>query len=91
MTDPEIRFDEAAGRLELVVEGRPCELDFRLEDGAMVITHTGVPPALEGRGLAGRLMQAAVELARERGWQLIPVCSYAASWLRRHPQALAGP
>ena len=29
---------------------------------------------------------AAVADARQRGLQVVPTCSYAAAWLRRHPQ-----
>jgi uncharacterized protein len=51
-----------------------------------VITHTGVPHAWEGRGIAASLTQAAFEYARSRGLSVTPLCSYAAAYLRRHPE-----
>ena len=68
------------------MEGALCVLDYRLADGLMTITHTGVPPQVEGRGIASALTQAAMETARAEGWKVVPACSYAAAWLRRHPE-----
>ena len=52
----------------------------------LVITHTGVPAAIGGRGIAGALMEAAVAFAREAGLRIRPACSYAAAWMERHPE-----
>jgi predicted GNAT family acetyltransferase len=47
---------------------------------------TYVPPADRGRGIAARLVQAAVEYARSEDLRIIPSCWYVAVWLRRHPE-----
>ncbi|MFN0183588.1 MAG: GNAT family N-acetyltransferase [Aquabacterium sp.] len=69
-----------------------AELCYRLGSGpggtVMAITHTEVPPAQEGRGLAAQLTQAAVDHARASGWRIRPLCSYAQAWLQRHPDQL---
>jgi predicted GNAT family acetyltransferase len=52
----------------------------------MAITHTIVPPEIGGRGIAGALVQAAVEHARAQGLKVAPHCSYADAWMRKHPQ-----
>jgi len=82
----DIRHDIAARRFETVVDGQHCELDYRLADKVMTITHTGVPIPVEGRGIAAAMTQAAMETARAEGWTVVPACSYAAAWLRRHPE-----
>lgn len=82
----DIRHDPAARRFETVVDGQHCELDYRLGDQVMTITHTGVPVPVEGRGIASALTQAAMEVARSQGWRVVPACAYAAAWLRRHPE-----
>jgi hypothetical protein len=50
----------------------------------MTITHTRVPQAIGGRGVAAELMEAALQFAKERGWSIDPACSYAAAYMRRH-------
>lgn len=82
----DIRHDTAARRFETIVDGQHCELDYRLADKVMTITHTGVPVPVEGRGIASALTQAAMETARAEGWMVVPACGYAATWLRRHPE-----
>ncbi len=81
-----IRHDPAAHRFEVVVDGKLCELDYQLQGAVMTIVHTGVPPAVEGRGIASALVQAAFDAARAAGWKVQPACSYASAWARRHPE-----
>lgn len=83
---PEIHHDRAAHRFETRVEGSLCELDYRLAGGVMTITHTGVPEAVGGRGLAGALVRMALDTARAEGWKVVPACSYAIAWMQRHPE-----
>ncbi|MCX7513554.1 GNAT family N-acetyltransferase [Frateuria hangzhouensis] len=82
----DIHHDTAAGRFETRVDGQSCELDYRLAGNVMTITHTGVPVAVEGRGIASALTRVAMETARAEGWRVVPACSYAAAWMRRHPE-----
>lgn len=82
-----VTHNAAAQRFELTVDGLLCEATYRLSNGVMWMNHTGVPPALEGRGLASQLVAAAVAHAREQGLKIKPVCSYVAVWMRRHPEA----
>jgi hypothetical protein len=57
-----------------------------LTAAVMTITHTGVPAAVGGRGIASALVQAAFATARDEGWKVVPACSYAAAWIGRHPE-----
>lgn len=51
---------------------------------AVLVNHTYVDERLRGQGVAGRLMEAAVEVARARGKRIIPSCSYAVAWFQKH-------
>jgi len=82
----DIRHLPDRGRFEATVDGHTCEVDYRLQDGLMLITHTGVPRPLEGRGLAAALVQHALQWAREQGLKVRPVCSYVQVYMRRHPE-----
>jgi uncharacterized protein len=82
---PDIKHDRAAQRFETTVDGSHCELDYVLAAGVMTITHTGVPDAVGGRGIASALVEAALTTARQEGWKVVPACSYAVAWMRRHP------
>ncbi len=83
----EVVHNAAEGRFEARVNGLLCVAVYRLADGVMRMTHTEVPPLLEGRGIASRLVAAAVDYARANGLAIVPACSYVRVWMRRHPHA----
>ncbi|MDI3261643.1 MAG: GNAT family N-acetyltransferase [Fulvimonas sp.] len=86
----DIKHDETQRRFTTKVDGVTCVLDYTLQGDVMTITHTGVPEAVGGRGIAGELVRAAVATARARGWKVVSACSYAQAWLQRHPQEAEG-
>ncbi len=73
-------------RFQTVVEGYACVIDYRLADGVMTITHTGVAPPVEGRGIAAALVQALLDHARAHRLKVQPLCSYARVYMQRHPE-----
>jgi predicted GNAT family acetyltransferase len=75
-----------ASRFELSVEGWLCRADYRMDGAVLHVYHTEVPPALEGRGLASKLVMAVFEHARSHGLRVRPSCSYVRAWTRRHPE-----
>jgi predicted GNAT family acetyltransferase len=81
-----INHDRVGHRFTTEVDGSRAELDYTLADRVMTITHTLVPPAIGGRGIAAELMEAALSAARGAGWSVNPACSYAKSYLEKHPQ-----
>ena len=52
----------------------------------MQIFHTGVPPALEGRGIAAAMVRFALSHAREHALKIDPQCSYVRVYMQRHPE-----
>jgi predicted GNAT family acetyltransferase len=77
------------GRFQTQVEGRTCVADYELVDGVMVITHTEVPTALGGRGIAAKLTRALLAHASAAGLKVRPRCSYARVYMQRHPETLS--
>jgi len=61
-------------------------LDYTLGAGRVVFTHTGVPPAYAGQGLAARLVEAGLQWARAEGLRVEPACSYVRAYIQRHPE-----
>ncbi len=86
---PSINHNPANACFETTVDGHRAVLEYVLEDGAMVITHTGVPDAIGGRGIAADLTRAALEHARAAGLKVVPACAYAAAFMQRHSEYTA--
>jgi len=85
--DDEIVDDVDHHRLVVQVEGTEAELVYRRDGGKLVIVHTGVPEALGGHGVGGRLVAAALAMADDEGLTVVPWCPFARRWLREHPEA----
>lgn len=45
-------------------------------ENIIVVDHTIVDPSLRGQGVAGKLLEKVVEMAREENLKIVPVCSY---------------
>jgi uncharacterized protein len=84
-----IEHDTAHHRFQVLVEGHLCVADYQSSPGVMHITHTGVHPSLEGRGIAAALVAAAFDHAKAQSLKIDPVCSYVRAYARRHPELQA--
>jgi predicted GNAT family acetyltransferase len=73
-------------RFEVTVDGYPSKLDYILDGKNFVITHVGVHPELRGMGVAGKIVEVSLAYAKENNLRVIPMCSYAASFIRKHPE-----
>ena len=81
----EVVHDAARGRYEARLGGEPIgHASYRPSDGAVIIGHTEVDPAHEGRGVGAALIRAALDDLRTRGVAVVPLCSFAAAFIRRH-------
>jgi predicted GNAT family acetyltransferase len=83
--DSHVVDDPSESRFEIEVDGHRGVLEYHRSGKRLVLIHTEVPPALEGRGIAGRLVRAAVDAAEADGMTIVPRCPYARAWLERHP------
>lgn len=78
-----IEGEEHQGTLEWEPrEGAPVE---RVPADVRVATHTIVPKAIGGRGIAARLVERLIADAREQGFRIVPQCSYVARKFEENP------
>jgi predicted GNAT family acetyltransferase len=83
----EVRHDEAAKKYYAVVDGQESVCEYSAAgEKTLNFTHTYVPPALRGKGIAEQLVHEALEDARNRGFKVIPSCWYVKLYIDRHPQ-----
>ncbi len=87
--DAATEVDESTARrmeMEIVIDGQRARIDYQSNSGRLVILHTNVPVELRGRGIGGRLVRAVVEAGTRGGVTVVPQCSFARAWLRKHPE-----
>ena len=82
----EVTHNAEEHRFETFVDGYLSKLDYIQDGKNFVITHVGVSPELRGQGIAGKIVQVGLEYAKARSLRVVPMCSYAAAYIRRHPE-----
>jgi predicted GNAT family acetyltransferase len=85
MTDT-VRDNAARQRFELEVGGALAFVDYQRDGRKLLLTPAEVPPALRGGGVGSALVQATLALVRERGEKVVPLCSFVAQYMSRHPE-----
>ena len=83
----DIRDNQEESQFETTIDGHVALSAYDLEEpNRIVFTHTEVPEALSGRGLAGAIVKFALDCAREKKLTVVPQCAYVASFIKRHPE-----
>jgi uncharacterized protein len=75
------------GRYEIRADGELAGyITYHLRDGVIAFLHTETDPRFRGHGIAGHLVQASLDAARERHLGVLPYCPFARRWISEHPQ-----
>ncbi len=82
----EVTRNEKEHTFEIWIDGHLSKLDYMQDGNNFVIEHVGVDPEFRGQGVAGKIMEAALEYARQNSLRVIPMCSYAVYYIRENPQ-----
>jgi len=75
-------------RYEVKMDEQLAILTYKQQAGRIVFLHTGVPPALEGWGIASQLASFALEEAHAQHLTVVPRCPFVASYIRRRREYL---
>ena len=87
MAEPlKVTMNEANHRFEVSLDGEVAFAEYSLLPDAIVLPHTVVPPAFEGKGVGSALAKAALGYAREHGLMVRPICPFIAGYINKHPE-----
>jgi predicted GNAT family acetyltransferase len=80
--------DGKRGSFLLEDEGKPIgEMQYMFAGPRkMIIVHTEVDEAYQGKGLGGRIVKAGVDYAREHHKKISPLCHFAKKILETTPE-----
>lgn len=85
--EPEVTKQSGPERFEITLDGRPAGFaQFVDHEGSRVFFHTEISPEFGGQGLAGVVVQQALEATREEGLRIIPVCPYVKKYVGEHDE-----
>lgn len=78
--------NQAESRFELEVGGDLAIATYRIVGDTIYFLHTETPRRLQGRGIAARVVDAALKSAKARGLKIASRCSYVSDYIARHPE-----
>ena len=81
-----VENNESRQRFEIRMDGHLAKLNYRVNDGEIDLIHTEVAEELGGRGLANKLVEAALTYARDNKLKVVTSCSFVSKYLARHPE-----
>lgn len=78
-----IRHEPEQQRFVALVEGHQSLANYRLSGRLVDFNHTYVPDALRGRGIAEKLVVAALQWARAENYTIEASCGYVVRFLKK--------
>jgi predicted GNAT family acetyltransferase len=78
--------NRSKSRFEMEVGGQLAIAEYSRDGDRILFTHTEVPPQFRGHGLAEKIVLFGLEVARRENLRVVPLCSYVARVLQRHPE-----
>ena len=67
-------------------EKESANIMFHIEGNRMYLDSTYTPKEYRGRGIGTELVKVSMKYARENGLVIVPVCSFAIEYFKRHPE-----
>ena len=64
------------------------KVPYNIKGELIGLFHTEVPKELQGRGLATRLTEYALNYAKENKLMILPYCPFIAKYIKEHPEWL---
>jgi len=86
---PQVSHNPAAGQFEIRTEAGIALLRYVHAGADLNLVHTEVPAAMEGKGYAAALTNAALDYATNERMKIIPSCPYVSAYIKRHPERAA--
>jgi len=89
MNEPFAIFNnEQRQQFQVQVDDEIAFLEYRMNEGKIVLMHTEVPEKLGGRGIASALAKYGMDYARAHLFPVKVYCPFVQTWLKRHPEEM---
>ena len=82
----EVVHDKENHSFVIKIENASSYVSYSLSGKMMELYTTYTPQQLRGRGLAEKVVKAALEYAKENNLKVVPTCSYVRVFIQRHPE-----
>jgi uncharacterized protein len=81
-----VRDNVEQNRFELEVDGHIAFSNYTRKDSTLTVRHTEVPEELGGRGIGSALVRGLLDIARNEGLKVRPLCPFVKAYMDKHPE-----
>lgn len=81
-----LTYNEAEECYEMQFGNRVVYANVRKDKNTLYIDYVFAPQELRGKGATGEFMSKLMDVVRAEKLKVVPICGYAASWIRRHSE-----
>jgi predicted GNAT family acetyltransferase len=83
----EIIHVQEQNKFVIALDGDPAFLEYEMgTDSTLMVMHTEVPEAHNGKGYAAQLARQVMAYAQENNLKVMPYCAYMAVFLKRNKE-----
>jgi len=77
----EVIHDIEKQKFFVVIDGLESHLEYVKVENVLNLNYTYVPSELRGKGIAGKIVKAALTYGKDNKLKIIPSCSYVADYI----------
>lgn len=83
----EFKNETESSRYTLRIDGEIASaVDYKISGGSISFTHTFTDAKRRGQGLAGEIVEFAVnDVEQSSNLRIVPMCWYVGEWFDKHP------
>lgn len=85
-TEGKFKVNTAENQYEYHVGEHMAFLEYIKEPDKIFFTHTEAPEELKGTGAAAKLVESALQHAKDNNLAVVPSCTYVANYINKHPE-----
>lgn len=86
-TEPiRVIHNEPTHRFEIHIDDETAVLTYRRAGDTITFIHTRVPNGIGRHGIGSELVRTGLEYAKSQGLKVMPLCPFAAAYIRSHPE-----
>jgi len=84
--ESDITLNESTNRFELLYKEDIAYIDYRWYNQTLILLYIFVPVPFRGKGLSTKLIEYALQYARQKEVKIKVFCPYIAKYIRMHPE-----
>ncbi len=88
MEEGVIYHDEDKQKFFIKIDENEGHLKYQKDGNVLDFHHTYVPEEFRGHGIASKIVESALEYAKNNNFKVKPTCPFVADYIKRHNEYL---